>query len=72
MWDIICQQNIYRQTYKTVSWPTIWNRSVGILDGYGASKCLWYCNTVQFVWSGEIKQMNEGFMWIYVWYYKST
>ena len=34
MWDITCQQDIYRQTYKTVSWPTGWDGSVDLLDGY--------------------------------------
>ena len=37
MWDIIYQQGIYRQPYKTVSWPTGRNRSVGLFDGYDAS-----------------------------------
>ena len=37
MWDIIFQQNIYRQTYKTASRPTGWDGIVGQLDGYDAS-----------------------------------
>ena len=37
MWDIICQQNIYRLTYKTVSRPTGWDGSLGHRDGYYAS-----------------------------------
>ena len=72
MWDVICQQDKYRLTYKTVSSPTGWFGSVGLLDGYDASKCLGYCNTVKFIWIGDMKQMKEGFMWIYVWYYMST
>ena len=32
MWDIICQPDVYRLTYKTVSWPTSWDVSVGLLD----------------------------------------
>ena len=61
MWEIICQQDIYILTYKTVIWPTGRDSSVGLRDGYDASKWLTHCNTVKFVWSGEIKQ------WSMVW-----
>ena len=36
MWDIISQQSIYRQTYKTASGQTGWDGSVGHLDDYDA------------------------------------
>ena len=72
MWDAICQQDIYRLMFKTASWPTSWFGSVGLLDGYDDSKCLGYCNTVKLIWSGDMNQIKEGFMWIYVWYYMST
>ena len=35
--DIICQQNIYRLTYKTASLPRGWDCSVSHYDGYDAS-----------------------------------
>ena len=72
MWDIICLQNIYRQTYKTASGQSGWDGSVGHLDGDDASQCLRYSNKIKLIWSGEIKQMKEGHMWIYVGYYMST
>ena len=37
MWDIICQQNIYRLTYKTTNRPTGWDGSERHLDGYESS-----------------------------------
>ena len=69
MWDIICEQGKYRLKYKTVSWPTAWDGSVGLLDGYDATKSLGYWNTVKFIRSGEIKQTKEWFLWTYVEYY---
>ena len=72
MWDTFCPHVEYRLRYKTVSWPTGVDGSVILLDGYDASKWLRYCYTVKFIWSGEIKQMNEAFMWIYVSNYMSN
>ena len=72
MWDIICQQDKFRLTHKTVCWPPVWDGILGLRDGCGASKWLRYCNTVKFILSGETKQTKEGFMWIYVGYYMST
>ena len=36
MWDIICQQNIYRMTIETAFLPAGWGGSVGQYDGYDA------------------------------------
>ena len=72
IWDIICQQNIYRQTYKIAARPTGWDGSVGHFDGYDASYWLRYCNSFQFVWNCEVKLMYSVFMWIYVGYYMSN
>ena len=81
MWHIICQQNVLRLTseavtilydYKTVTWPTGWDGSVGLLDGYNASKWLRCSNMVKFIWSGDIKQTKGGSIRIYVGYYMST
>ena len=57
MWDIICQQNMYRLTYKTASRPIGLDSSVVHLDENDASYLLRYCNTVNFIWSGKMKQM---------------
>ena len=62
MWDIVYQQNVYRQTYKTVYWPTGRDGSGCDLDSYEALKWLRYCNTSKFYSRGEIKQMMEGLM----------
>ena len=72
MWEIKCQQNKYGLTYKTAFRPTGWDGSVGHFDGYDTSFWLRYFNMAKFVWSGEIKQMKVGFMWIYVVYYMIT
>ena len=37
MWEFICQQNKYRQTYKTASRPRGLYGIVALLDGYDAS-----------------------------------
>ena len=37
MWDMISQQIIYRQTYKTASQPGDWDGILVLLDGYDAS-----------------------------------
>ena len=60
MCDIISQKDLYILTYKTVIWPTGWDSSVCLLAGYDASKWLTHCNSVKFVWSGEIKQLGMG------------
>ena len=51
---------------------TGWDGIVVLHDGNDGSKWLRYCNTVKFIWSGEIKQMKEGLKWIYVGIYMST
>ena len=72
MWDIICQPDVYRLTYKTVSWPTGWNGNVALLDRYDGTKWSIYCNTSKFIWSGEIKQVKARFIWNNVGFYMST
>ena len=72
MWDIIRQQHTFRPTIKTAFRPSDWHESVGQLDGYDASLRIRYSNTVKFIWSGEIKQLKQAFMWIYVGYYMLT
>ena len=62
MSDIKCQHNVFRRTYKTASRPTGCNGIVVLLDDYGASKYLSYCNRFKFVWRGEIKLMKFGFV----------
>ena len=63
MWNNVCQQDIYRLTYKTVPWPTVWVGSVGLLDGYDSAKWLSYGNTVKLIWSGKMKQMKAMLIW---------
>ena len=58
MCDIKCQHYVFRRTYKTASRPTGCNGIVVLLDDYGASKYLSYCNRFKFVWRGEIKLMG--------------
>ena len=38
MWELICQQNIYRRAYKKASRPTGSDGIVVLLDGYDAAK----------------------------------
>ena len=58
MWEFICQHNTYRLTHKTASQPTGLDGNVVLLEGYDASKCLRYCNTLKLILSGKIKQMK--------------
>ena len=37
LWELICQLNVYRRTYKTASRPTGLDGFVVLLDGYDAS-----------------------------------
>ena len=37
MWEFTCQQNIYRQTYKTAPRPVGLEGVVALLGGYDAS-----------------------------------
>ena len=57
MWNIICQLNIHRLTYKAASRSTGWDGIKVLFDGFEAS-CLRYYNTVKLVWSVKIKQWN--------------
>ena len=45
----ICQQIIYRQTYKTESRPPSSDGIVALLDGFDASQLLRFCNTVKLI-----------------------
>ena len=37
MWDIVCQQNLFRCTYVMAFRPTGRDGSIGHIDGYDAS-----------------------------------
>ena len=72
MCDIICQQDKFRLTHKTIYEPTGWEGSVGLPDGCDPSKWLKYCYKFKFIWSAEIKKTKDVFMWIYVGHFMFT
>ena len=37
MWELVCQQDIYRQTYKTASRPVALDGIEALPDGFDAS-----------------------------------
>ena len=45
----MCQQNIYKRTYKPASRPPGIEGIEAPLDGYDASQCLRFCNTVKLI-----------------------
>ena len=49
MWDLICQQNVYRRTYKSASQHAGLKGIVVDLGGYDASERLRYCKTVKYI-----------------------
>ena len=49
MWEFICQQNIYTQTFKTASRPGGLEGIVALLDSYDASQLLRFCNMVKII-----------------------
>ena len=71
MWEFICQQNIYTQTFKTASRPGGLEGIVALLDSYDASQLLRFCNMVKIIWIVKIKQMKAGLIRKYVQIYKS-
>ena len=49
MWELICQQNIYRRTYKRATQHAGLEGIVADLGGYDASERLRYCETVKYI-----------------------
>ena len=49
MWELLCQQNIYRRTYKRESQPAGLEGIVIVIGGYDASERLRYCKTVKYI-----------------------
>ena len=58
MWELICQQNIYRRIYKWASQPAGLEGIVVDLRGYDASEGLGFCKTVKYISSAKIIQMK--------------
>ena len=51
MWDIMCEQNIYRRTYKIVSCPTGWDGIAVLYDDYEDPKRIGYSHMVKLNWA---------------------
>ena len=58
MWELLCQQIIYRRTYKWASQPDGLEGIVVDLVDYDASEILRYSKTDKYISSAKIKQMK--------------